>query len=501
MRGRLRGNRHVQHARHHFHCCRGLKDRLQERAPFVLRSGILPLQQAQQFRLYLKGHHLQRIDYQLLLLRQLLQSAGRNALRFLPPAPAQSLDPLLCRLQLTPQFRMGNLEAPHGRTPLLRVGLDLLPQLRLQPRHFRPCLTQLLAQSGTPRIRPIRLSREFFRSVLDQGVQGILHHHVLEVILLPPALEQMIRHLGGGQIRPVRQDHRLPTVVTQHRDLPHPQILRSSVRPRVLPRRTQPADPDTRLLIDPVGPALPVHVHVLFLKTVPGHLPPLAATVGDDINAHRQQAPKEFGTEAAPVKQHRETPLGTHQGLDLRHDRLEHQGQVLIHRQRHHQQGHTLAVVDPDIGGCGRGHLPLGFLGLGQRFLAVVLPNMPIHVQEGDHRALLGQALCRQRLHQGNPLAVRRQLGQLAAQRFDLGQPIQADEWSQFAGGILLEVLWPLDPQQGAEKQGHHHGAQTIKSRGQGTVNLLEDGQGVVADQQRQRQPDTGTREGLRIGK
>src|SRR5262245_48616875 len=101
---------------------------------------------------------------------------------------------------------MRDLKAPHGRPALFRIVRGGSTQFAFEPGDIGPRTPALLVQSTPRRIgdnagRVLRLDL-----VVDERVEQELFSHVLEEVLLPPALEHAVRNLDVTQV-PTAGDH------------------------------------------------------------------------------------------------------------------------------------------------------------------------------------------------------------------------------------------------------------------------------------------------------
>src|SRR5208337_3981759 len=123
-------------------------------------------------------------------------------------------------VQLLAEPAMGNLEAPHGRPTWFGVVRGGGTVFAFELGEIGAGGTDLLIQSAALRIgdgagRVLRLDL-----IVDERIEQELFSHVLEEVLLSPALEHAVGDLDVAQVPPTRDHLRLMAVVAQARDLP-----------------------------------------------------------------------------------------------------------------------------------------------------------------------------------------------------------------------------------------------------------------------------------------
>src|SRR5258708_4364326 len=122
--------------------------------------------------------------------------------------------------QLLAEPAMGDLEAPHGRPTLFGVVRGGGTVFAFELGEIGAGRMDLLIQSAALRIgdgagRVLRLDL-----VIDECIEQELFSHVLEEVLLSPALEHAVGDLNVAQVPSTRDHLRLMAVVAQARDLP-----------------------------------------------------------------------------------------------------------------------------------------------------------------------------------------------------------------------------------------------------------------------------------------
>ncbi len=207
-----------------------LEGSLDEGSPLVLDAGVFVAEETEQVALDLVGDHLEDG-------RQVLPFGGEFDDR---PA-AEGLDhgdtlgeggALLpeCRDSLgglaegVADLAMGDLEASRRRAFGFRVverrAAVLLGELRL----LGACGLELGVEVATSRIRDGSGRIVGLDGVLSQRVDFELVAHVLEEVLLPPALEHAVGDLDCLEVEPAREDRRLVAIVTEPRHLPQAEV-------------------------------------------------------------------------------------------------------------------------------------------------------------------------------------------------------------------------------------------------------------------------------------
>jgi len=115
---------------------------------------------------------------------------------------------------------MGDLEASHGRPTRFGIICGSGTVFAFELGEIDAGCTDLLVQSAALGVgdgagRILRLDL-----VVDERIEQELFSHVLEEVLLPPALEHAVGDFDVAQIPPTRDHLCLMAVVAQARDLP-----------------------------------------------------------------------------------------------------------------------------------------------------------------------------------------------------------------------------------------------------------------------------------------
>src|SRR5258708_33867004 len=126
--------------------------------------------------------------------------------------------------QLVAKPAMGGLEATHGGPVLLGIVRGGGTVFAFEPGEIGTGRTDLLIQSAALGIvdgagRVLRLDL-----VIDERIEQELFAHVLEEVLLSPALEHAVGDLDVAQIPSTGDPLPLMAIVAQARDLPQPQL-------------------------------------------------------------------------------------------------------------------------------------------------------------------------------------------------------------------------------------------------------------------------------------
>jgi hypothetical protein len=87
----------------------------------------------------------------------------------------------------------------------------------------------------------------------------------------------------------------------------------------------------------------------------------------------------------------------------------------------------------------------------------------------------------------------RSESGQLAAQSFHLGNPIQSNNPAEIARRIFLECFRPRDAEQRQQYRGHKGCPQSVKGGTQRAIDLTRHREQTAADQSRYRKQNAGT--------
>ena len=227
--------------------------------------------------------------------------------------------------------------------------------------------------------------------------------------------------------------------------------------------------------------------------------------IGEQIKAGGQDLLKEFGTEPATIKDHREPSLA-HQAADLFQQSRQHLDQTGVGLGRDDEQRIAARIIDPIIRSGRHGKAHAGHVGFGQRVFAVIHPHVAIKVEKAQGRSAQGDPLLGQSLAELSGASGGGQARQFAAQGFDFRRPIQSQHATQIGGRVFLERLRAFDAPQRHEQEREQTGAQPIKGRTQAAVNFLCALENTTGDQDRKRQENPGawhrrgaTKQGRRV--
>src|SRR5262252_5730279 len=199
--------------------------------------------------------------------------------------------------QLLAEPAMCDLEAPHGRPALFGVVRGGGTQFAFEPGQISAGRTDLLVQSVALRIGDgagwvLRLDL-----VIDQRVDEELFAHVLEEVLLSPALEHAVSDLDVAQVPPAGDHCRLMAVVAQARDLPQAQPALDKTHGLIVQKIVHQAlvelgaTADEPPLIDATAPAL---------------------TIGENVEAILDHRGEQFRAPAAAVEDDGDPSLANH---------------------------------------------------------------------------------------------------------------------------------------------------------------------------------------------
>src|SRR5262249_33123372 len=170
--------------------------------------------------------------------------------------------------QLFAELAMGDLEAAHGRAALFGIGCGGDTVFPLELGEISACRLDLLIQgaalgigNGTGRVLRLDL-------IIDQRIEQELFPHVLEEVLLPPAVKHAVGDLDVTQVPSTGNHLGLVTGVAQARDLPQAQLALEESHRLVVQKIIHGAPvelgatPNEAPLMDPTRPADPISQHV-----------------------------------------------------------------------------------------------------------------------------------------------------------------------------------------------------------------------------------------------
>ena len=177
----------------------------------------------------------------------------------------------------------------------------------------------------------------------------------------------------------------------------------------------------------------PVDEEPIHLEAVLRHRTPALLAIGEDVEPLGDEALEEPGAPPPAVEDHRDAPL-----TDERADLVEHDGQHLdqagIGLGRDDEQRFARRVVHPVVG-CGRHRQAHARnVGLGKRALAVVDPDMAVHIQEAHRRPSRGYAPYGQGPAKLGSAPRRRQARELAPKRLHLRSTVESQDAAKILG-------------------------------------------------------------------
>ncbi len=189
----------------------------------MIDTGVVRSQQRKQIALGLIGDHLYDVG-QVLTFRgeldhgPLAEVSDFDALGNVAALLEELRHPSTGCAQLLAEPAMGDLEAPHGRPTRFGGGGGTV--LAFEPGEIGAGRMDLLIQSAALRIgdgtgRVLRLDL-----VIDERIEQELFSHILEEVLLSPAIKHAVGDLNVAQVPSTGDNLRLMAVVAQSRDLP-----------------------------------------------------------------------------------------------------------------------------------------------------------------------------------------------------------------------------------------------------------------------------------------
>src|SRR5215469_3691528 len=163
---------------------------------------------------------------------------------------------------------MGGFEAPHGRSALFGVVRRSDTVFAFEPAEISASDADLLVQSAMLRVGD-GAGRVFWLDlVIDERIEQELFSHVLEEVLLSPALEHAVGDLDLAEIPSTRDHLCLVTVVAQARDLPQAQLAFEEPHRLIVQQIIHPAPvefgatSDEPSLVDTSTPTFAIGEHV-----------------------------------------------------------------------------------------------------------------------------------------------------------------------------------------------------------------------------------------------
>src|SRR5712692_3016322 len=150
----------------------------------------------------------------------LIEVADFDALGKVLAVRAELRHAIAGRAQLLAELAMGDLEAAHSRAALFGIGCGGGTVFAFEPGEIGASRTDLLIQGAALGIgdsagRVLRLDL-----VIDERIEQELLPHVLEEVLLAPALEHAVGDLDVAEVPSTGNHLRLMTGIAQARNLP-----------------------------------------------------------------------------------------------------------------------------------------------------------------------------------------------------------------------------------------------------------------------------------------
>src|SRR5215467_7939893 len=243
--------------------------------------------------------------------------------------------------QLLAELAMGDLEASHGRPALFGIVRGGGTQFLFEPGDISAGRTDLLVQSAARRIGDGAGWVLLFDLVIDERVEQELFSHVLEEVLLWPAVKHAIGNIDVAQVPSARDHVRLMAAVAQARHLAQAQLAFEEAH---------------GLIVQKV-----VHQSTVELGATADEPPLVDATampfaIGQHVEAALDHFGEQLWAPAAPVEDNSYSSfannladLAKHTGHSLRQGGIDLSGD--------HQQRVAGAVVDPVVGTGGHGQM------------------------------------------------------------------------------------------------------------------------------------------------
>src|ERR1035438_8312137 len=202
---------------------------MQERASLLFGTGVVKPQQREQIALGLIGDHLDDVRQVFALggefdhgtLTEVSDLGALGNVAAFVDEPGQAVT---CGAQLLAEFAVGDLEAAHRGAALLGVVGRGGAVVAFDLGEFDAGGADLLVQRTALGVgnRTGRIFR--FDPIVHERIEQELFAHVLEEVLLSPAIEHAVGHLDVTQIRSIRDHLGLMAVVAQACDLPQAQL-------------------------------------------------------------------------------------------------------------------------------------------------------------------------------------------------------------------------------------------------------------------------------------
>src|SRR5258708_25245652 len=194
--------------------------------------------------------------------------------------------------------------------------------------------------------------------------------------------------------------------------------------------------------------------------------------IGQDVKAHGQQVPKQLGIPAAAVKDNGGVPVRPQEFAYFAQHGHKHTGHSGVGIGSDQEQGIAALIVDPIIGTCGCGEMHARHIGLRNRVVTVIGPNMAVNIEEPQHLSTLGDALPSDLTAELIAALQRSETCEFSAQSLHFGHAIQTDNATQFSRRILFESFGLRDPQERQQNIGHQSCSQSVKGWIEAAINF-----------------------------
>src|ERR1017187_6482945 len=275
---------------------------MQERASLLFGTGVVRPQQREQIALGLIGDHLDDVrqvfalggefDHSTLTEVSDLDALGNVAAFVDEPGQA-----VTCGAQLLAEFAVGDLEAAHRGAALLGVVGRGGAVVAFDLGEFDAGGTDLLVQRTALGVgnRTGRIFR--FDPIVHERIEQELFAHVLEEVLLSPAIEHAVGHLDVTQIRSIRDHLGLMAVVAQACDLPQAQLA------------LEEAD---RLVVQIVAHPAPIELGAAVDEAPLVDETALALAIGEDVKAVLDHRVEQLRAPATAIEDDGRAPRADH---------------------------------------------------------------------------------------------------------------------------------------------------------------------------------------------
>src|SRR5437016_1240355 len=418
MRGTEGSQRDAQLAVAEADVARSGEQLMQERASLLLSPGVVRAQQPKQIALGLVSEHLDDVRQVLALggefdhstLAEVSDLNARGHAAALVDEPGQAIT---CSAQVFAEFAVGDLEATHRGAALLGVVSRGGAVLALELGELGARGADLLVQRAALGVG-YRTGGIFrFDPIVHERVEEELLAHVLEEVLLSPAIEHAVSHLDVTQI-PTIGDHLglMMAVVAQARDLPQAQLPLEEAHRLIMQLIAHPASVELGAAMDEAP---------LVDETT------LALAISEDIEAVLDHRVEQLRAPPTAVEDDGRAPLADHPA-HLSKQLGEGLGQRSVDIPGDEQQRVAGAIIDPVVGGGGHGQMAPCHECPGNRTLTVIGADVAIDVQEPHQMPALIDAQARQFRPQLLSVLVCREASEPTPQGLDLGRPVEPQE-------------------------------------------------------------------------